>query len=343
MKPYLQGVTPYSVKVQIETNDMKPCQVQYKPLGLQSLADDEYAETVKSTDIVNTEANTFIHTVVINDLMPYSVYKYSVEGEYSATFRTLPLSNSTKEFTFVTYGDSRSNPKVFAKISNLLKAQNPDFSVYLGDLSFDGSYQKWKEEFFIKEQLDLASTVPFFNATGNHEGWKGNTIAFLEGVESKSGTESYYSFDAGDVHFLILNTQEKVTPNSPQWKFAEEDLKSSKAKWKIVAFHIPAYGAGAHGENKAMIKMTKEIFEPNGVDIVLNGHSHFYQHNKVNKIHHFILGGGGSPLYSPKEADYVIKSAKEYHIAKVVCKSKEILMSVIGLDGKLIDEISFTK
>lgn len=341
MQPYLQAVTNNSIYLLVETDSEKPVEsfLEY-PDGMR--------KTIKSIAFEVTDAKpaTYVHSFKYINLHPATKYSYSMkDGDvtYKGSFNTAPNANARGKFKFTSYGDSRSAPKLFAKISKGMESENPDFSVYLGDLSFDGSYKLWKNEFFIPEQLSLAKNVPFFNAVGNHEGWKINTKAFTEAPISAGGNQEYYSFDYGDIHFLVLSTQNKIGEDSPQWKFAEEDLKNSKAKWKFVAFHIPAYGAGAHGESKGMIKMSEKIFEKQGVDVVLTGHSHFYQHNKVNKIHHFILGGGGSPLYSPKEAPYVIKSAKEYHYAIFDCTPNKIEMTVKNIDGKEIDKIVFEK
>ncbi len=46
--------------------------------------------------------------------------------------------------------------------------------------------------------------------------------------------------------------------------------------------------------------------EPAGVDLVLGGHSHFYQHNLVNGIHHMVIGSFGAPLYTPGSGPHTV-------------------------------------
>jgi predicted phosphodiesterase len=238
-------------------------------------------------------------------------------------------------------GDSRSGPKIFDKITDKMASHKPNFALYLGDLAFKKDYNYWEDEFFITNNENFIANVPFYNAVGNHEGWKQNTEAFTDAPKSASNHKAYYSFDWGDIHFLMLSTEHSISAGTAQYKFAVEDLKNSKAKWKIVSFHIPAYGAGAHGENKNMIEFSKNVIDKNNVTMVLTGHSHFYQHNKVNGISHFILGGGGSPLYPPATNDYTLKSEKKYHYALFDVTVKQIKMTIIDKDGNKLDEIKF--
>ncbi len=341
MRPYLQGLTSNEILIMVETDSQEKVKINYI-----SKTNGSINQTIESSYFKETETTpkTYVHRVVLNNLDANSEYTYSLktnDTNYMGGFKTLIKKGESSNFTFASYGDSRSAPKIFAKITQGMISKNPDFSVYLGDLAYDGSYKLWKEEFFIPQQLEMAANVPFYNAVGNHEKWITNTQAFTDAPTCNSNDKGYYSFDCGDFHFLVLSTEQNVTKNAPQWQFAKKDLESSKAKWKIVAFHIPAYSAGAHNENKKMIAFTSEIFEKNKVDIVLTGHSHFYQHNLINGINHFVLGGGGSPLYNPKEAKYVIKSAKVYHYAIFKYFEQSLTMTVYDLENKIVDFVKF--
>src|SRR5512147_857579 len=115
------------------------------------------------------------------------------------------------------------------------------------------------------------------------------------------------------MHVLVLNTQISYSPGSNQYNFAMADLGSTSKRWKIVISHKPAYCSGGHGVDSGMIIMSQNIFVPKGIDMVISGHSHFYQHNRVNGIEHMVLGGGGAPLYDPTNASFTIRSIKDYN------------------------------
>jgi hypothetical protein len=92
-----------------------------------------------------------------------------------------------------------------------------------------------------------------------------------------------------------------------------------------------------------MVKLTKNIFEPAGVDMVISGHSHFYQHNRVNGIEHMVIGGGGAPLYNPRDTVYTIKSVKDYNFAIVDVGTADFLVSVYNNLNTMLDTVRMTK
>ncbi|MCX7908558.1 MAG: metallophosphoesterase family protein [Ignavibacteria bacterium] len=341
MKPYLQAITPNSIIVMVETDTKEPAKVVYGKNELNNVAYTSFFRVAE-----DRRRQTYVHRIVLENLEPNSVYKY----------RAIHNKDTSEIFTFRSYvtegmpfrvglmGDNRSNPEVHSRKSKKLASHNPYILVYTGDLCYSGKYTEWKKEFFTEEEQKLIATAPFFNALGNHEAQTELTKVFLQAPSSPSNDEYYYSFDYGDVHFLILNTEADVSPNSPQWKFAQEDLAKTNKKWKVVAFHKPAYSAGGyHGSNKKMQEFSESIFEKLGVDLVFNGHNHFYQRSKFNGIYHIVLGGGGSPLYEPKEAQFVEKSVKDYHYAIMDVSSNSIKITVYDLRDNIIDQFEISK
>jgi hypothetical protein len=92
-----------------------------------------------------------------------------------------------------------------------------------------------------------------------------------------------------------------------------------------------------------MKQMTRNIFEPNGVDFVLGGHSHFYQHNLVNGIHHLIVGSAAAPLYNPTNASYTIKSVRDYSYAIFDPTPATMRVTVYNNRDVILDTLSFSK
>jgi hypothetical protein len=86
-----------------------------------------------------------------------------------------------------------------------------------------------------------------------------------------------------------------------------------------------------------MVAMTRNLFEPLGVDIVLAGHSHFYQHNLVNGIHHFVPGSAGAPLYKPKKAPFTVFQAKTWHFMVMDVSKSKIKVFVYDYQGVLLE------
>jgi hypothetical protein len=185
--------------------------------------------------------------------------------------------------------------------------------------------------------------VPFFNTPGIQEGNGPNTTAFLQSPESESKSQQYYSFEYGDLHVLVLNPGIDLSPGSPQYEFAKADLAAAATSWRIVVSNTPAYSAGGHGEDTTMIRMTTDLFEPNHVDMVLSGRSHFYQHNLVNGIHHLVIGSVGAPLDDPEKANYTLVSLKDYNWAIMDVKYDILTLTVYNAKNQKLDMVQLKK
>ncbi len=340
MKPYLQAIGPNSVIVMAETDTKEPVTVLYGKESLSYVATTSFYRVAE-----DRRSQTYVHRITLDNLEPNTIYKYRAihNGDTSDLFTFHGYVTEGFPFRIGVMGDNRSNPEIHSNKSKKLAKHKPHILVYTGDLCYSGTYSEWKKEFFTEEEQNLIASAPFYNSLGNHEAQTELTKVFLQAPSSPSNNEYYYSFDYGNIHFLILNTETNVTPNSPQWEFAEEDLARTNKKWKIVAYHIPAYAAGGHGSNERMKEFTTKVFEKYGVDVILNGHCHFYQRNYVNGIYHLILGGGGSPLYEPKDAPFVQKSVKDYHYGILDVNDNKITFTIYDLRDKIIDQFEISK
>jgi predicted phosphodiesterase len=336
--PYLQAVTTSSVYVLVESSSTDAITVEY---GLTK----SYGSQARTTSCDTTSDSTFVHNIKLSGLSPNTRYHYRAvkKGWTSddASFQTAP--NGGTSFRFAWMADFRSGVIIHDTIAKRVREANPAVSLYGGDLGINSSYSAFKEQFFRPNELALIREVPFFNTTGNHEKWSQNTRAFTQAPESPSGVQEYYSFDYGDMHVLVLNNEVPYYEGSPQYRFAEHDLPATTKPWKVVIAHRPAYCAGGHGEDSLMKKMSENVFVPNHVDVVFNGHSHFFQHNLVSGIHHMVIGSAGAPLYEPGTAPYVIKGAKEHNYGIIDVSPSSFMLIVYNDKGMPLDTLSLKK
>jgi predicted phosphodiesterase len=334
----LQAATSNSIYVLVESAVADPVTIEFGPSS-------SYGSLASTESLEKTTENTYVHNIQLDRLSPNTQYYYrvlrsSLESP-GGTFRTAPKPGTP--FRFVWMADFRTNVAIHDSIAVRVAEANPVMSLYGGDLCANASYSSFKQQFFRPHELALISRVPFFNTPGNHEKWTENTKAFTQAPSSPSGTQDYYAFDYGDVHVLMLNNEIPYDEESPQFKFAQEDLTKTTKPWKIVGAHTPAYSAGGHNEDSDMKKMTEKIFEPNKVDLVLAGHSHFFQHNLVHGIHHFVLGSVGAPLYNVGSAPYVVKTAKEYNYGVFDVTPTSLMLHVYNEKGVLLDDLTLNK
>jgi hypothetical protein len=341
MQPYLMGVTSNSVYVLVECTTTNTVTVNY---GFSTL----YGMSATSQFYTATLNSTYVHKIKLTGLLPDSVYHFQAVQLTSTSsdsyFRTAPLPG--KSFRFAWEADMRTNTSPHDQISALIYAANPVLLLQGGDVCANSTYSYFKNEFFRPNELNLISHVPFAWAPGNHETWGTNTKAFSKAPQSSSGIEDYYSFDYGDIHFVVLNTQLAYTVGSAQYNWVMNDLDSTTSKWKIVIAHVPGYtagGTGAHAEDPDMIAMSVNIFTPKGVDLVLNGHNHFYQHNRVSGIDYVVIGSAGAPLYPNGTASYTIKSVSDYCYGIFDFTPNSLKMSVYNNINTLLDTLTLTK
>jgi predicted phosphodiesterase len=343
MQPYLMGVTSNSVYVLVECSTTDPVTVSYGlTTSYGSTATDELYSATAASPV------TYVHKIKLTGLSVATVYHYqavqlaTTSSDYY--FQTAPSEGSS--FKFAWEADMRTNTSPHDQCAALIKAANPLFLLQGGDVCSSSTYSTFKSEFFRPNELNNLSYIPFFWACGNHETWSTNTMAFSKAPASGSGIEDYYSFDYGDIHFLLLNTQESYAVGSAQYNFALSDLSTTTKRWKIVIAHIPGYtagGSGAHTEDANMIAMSVNIFTPYGVDLVLNGHNHFYQHNKVSGIDYVVIGSAGAPLYPTGSASYTIKSVSDYCFGIFDFTPTSLKMSVYNNVNSFIDSLTLLK
>ena len=88
----------------------------------------------------------------------------------AAPKRALPkLMAATAKFTFVVYGDTRSNPEAHQRVIQEIISLHPEFVLQSGDLVSDGrNPRQWAEFDRITEPL-RAAHIAYYPARGNHD------------------------------------------------------------------------------------------------------------------------------------------------------------------------------
>jgi hypothetical protein len=242
-----------------------------------------------------------VDQVHLDDLVPDTVYHYRIKlSSYASkdrTFRTAPQDDDAT-FTFLVYGDSRSDPRVHARVvSAAVTTCHAAFVLGMGDVvpSSSAGPSIWIKQFF-KPADPLLRETWFAVTRGNHENESPLFLLYFEGTDSGQG-DGYYSFDWGPVHVVTLNTNSDYEPGSEQYQFLKRDLASTSRPFKVFFGHHPAYSSGSHGSTKKMQDYLQPLFEENGVQLVFAGHDHAYERTIINGITYVVSGGGGAPLY----------------------------------------------
>src|SRR5207247_2278031 len=142
----------------------------------------------------------------------------------------------------------------------------------------------------------LAGRLP---VVGNHDvstaggvPWSG---FFLTPANNPARVPHYYSFDAGNAHFAVIDSNQSTAPGSPQYVFLDHDLAASTALWKFVALHHSIYSSGyVHGSNLPIRANLVPLFDARGVDMVFMGHEHNYERTFPLRGNQVVAPGQGT-------------------------------------------------
>jgi predicted phosphodiesterase len=184
-----------------------------------------------------------------------------------------------------------------------------------------------------------AAGIPFKGVQGNHDT---SSYAKLFGQPSM-----LFAFDAGQARIILLNTEDSVSSNAV---FLENELKTTKQPWKIVAMHKPLYTSPSnHPEEKSLADKLQPLFDKYAVDLVMYGHNHNYERIKLpDKPTVFIQAGtGGESHYNIRGersgGGVLYQDDNTFGIEKLTISSNTLSGQFISHDGKILDSFSITK
>ena len=227
----------------------------------------------------------YAHSVALTGLSP-GRHTYEVGG-VKGTFNVNP--GKGKAFSFIVTGDVQASDKAGFDYSAAVhkaawkKFPNAAFSVILGDHTNDSNNEQW--DLFFESFAPVLAKGALVPIAGNHDGnfkwnWFRSMFALKEPNNPLSNmTGVYYSFDYGDAHIAVLNTNDMYPMSAAQQNWFLNDMKASGAKWKLVFMHRAPYSAGNDAnlpDNLIMRRVLLPLFDKAGVDLVMYGHDHQY-------------------------------------------------------------------
>jgi hypothetical protein len=333
--PYIQNVTPTSAVLRWRTTFPQTTRVQWGTA---------VGALVNGVDVPGTRTE---HEVALTGLTPEATIYYSVgsttqviAGDDADHFvRLPPLAGQRRPTRVWVIGDAGACAASPTTGCNNVAAMRDGFLAWAGaqkaDLWLmlgDNAYQDGTDAQFTTGQFGVFPTLmrntPFWSVPGNHEFGAGGsdsptqsgpyydahtfpTAGEAGGVPS--GTEAYYAFDWGNVHYVMLDSHDtsRAAPANPttnvcppgqggamyQWLCA--DLAATEQDFVIAVWHHPPYSKGSHDSDleSQLVEMRQRfmpVLEAYGVDLVLTGHSHGYERSVLIDGHY-----GTSSTYAP--------------------------------------------
>jgi hypothetical protein len=283
---------------------------------------------IKAKRIKIPRTSYYRYEATIKGLHQNTAYDYRIgDGQTWNTpghFKTAPMGEQEKltsddedipiEFMYVgdiQYADKRRDYDRWGEFIRKAYKRHPRIAFGLtgGDMvNVAGNMKEWNA--FLDNGATVFSNIPVMTTIGNHEMKEVNDryAKFLALPENgpEGQKERFYSFDVKNCHITVLDstffmdiTKKKYGSKWGEEKqkiiqWIQEDLITSKAKWKIVAMHHPAYGLSGLGKIYDEIRKNWEpCFRLGKVDLVFCGHQHIYMRTKDIGGVTYVMGNSG--------------------------------------------------
>lgn len=307
--PYLQQGTPTSVVVRWRTDVPTDSAVKF---GQDAATLDRETKTKWKT----TE-----HIILLDGLTPATKYHYAI-GNAEKTFVadagmhfvTSPKPGTRQPIRTWVIGDAgtasaKGHEGLQAKVRDAYYKfsgqRHTDLWLMLGDNAYGTGTDAEHQIAVFDMYKDILKKSVVWPTLGNHDAGSAASVT-QSGVYYDiftlptlgqagglmSGTEAYYSFDYGNIHYICLDSQgSDRAVGGAMLTWLENDLAATKQDWIIAFFHHPPYTKGSHDSNteKQLVEMRTNalpILEAGGVDLCLTGHSHSYERSFLLDSHY---------------------------------------------------------
>jgi len=251
--PYLQQQTTDAITLKWRTDFFTNSVVRYGP------------QPGELTSEVVVSGSRGDHSVRLSGLETDTTYYYSV-GTSTAVlvgddvdyrFRTLPPIGAAGHYRVWITGDSGTPGPNIDAVRDAYQAhvagEQTNVWLLLGDNAYgSGTDDQYSVSFFTSFSELLRNTVAW-PVLGNHDQHSSSLdtqqgpffdIFDLPAAGEAGGvasqTESHYSFDYGNIHFIGLRSGQTAT-NTAQRQWLEADLAANEQDWTIVYLHILPY------------------------------------------------------------------------------------------------------
>ncbi len=318
--PYLQNGTSNSMVVRWRTADLSASILKYN------------TDINNMISVVQDPIKKHNHEVLITGLQPATRYYYEVYNssdtlsfaDSSKYFQTNPIPGQAVPTTIWAVGDcgsaNNNQRAVRDAYYNYIGPNHTDIMLFLGDNAYqDGTDSEYQNAVFKNMYEAMLSKTVAWSTIGNHDAHSASPsnqsgpyfdiFSFPKQGEAggvPSGTEAYYSFDYGNIHFIVLNSESlgNLGTGSSMYSWCQNDIQNTNADWIIGIWHHPPYTKGSHDSDfePQLFQMRNNflpMLEANGVDLVLCGHSHSYERS-------YFLNGHTGLAFSFDAAQHVV-------------------------------------
>jgi len=287
------------------------------------------------------------------------------------------LTELDGHFTFLIASDLGRNgyydqKQVAEMMGEVAAIAEPEFIAMVGDVHhFQGvrSVQDplWLTNFeWIYKHPELM--ISWHPVLGNHE-YEGSSQAVIDYSTVSRRWEMpdrYYSMtesvaEGVDILLLFIDTTQLIDKyrDNPvqhpdagiqamdrQLAWIDATLGASQARWKIVLGHHPIYAGTtkAESERTDLQERLQPLLDSHGVDIMVSGHIHNFQHNRVPEsgVDYFVNSSASqSRVVIPFEGALFANPDPGFTLCTVA--EEELIITFVDKNGKIIYQHSRVK
>lgn len=274
---------------------------------IQISTDKEMNEDVKkvygtSEQINKTDGYLFYqysNKVTVNNLIPNTTYYYKV-SEYNNISSFTTSVEQGKASSFVLIGDAQigagnneTDSFIFEKTMKKAKEIAVDnattkasFIISVGDQinekTDDLSVEREKQYCGFLNGINMLG-LPIAAAIGNHDSEASDydlhfSNPYENEVHGKTNAGSDYYFTAGNVLFIVLNSNNR-NMDAHRKTLTNATTKYGNKLFRVAIFHHDIYGSGEYHSNKTSTNLRivmAPLMDEFNIDLAINGHDHSY-------------------------------------------------------------------
>jgi hypothetical protein len=286
----------------------------------------------------------------LDRLEPATIYCYEVrEGDRRLAgpfgFTTAPPPG--QPIRLVAFGDMGWRSPDQAAVLGQMKRVEFDLALLAGDIAYpDGRLDQLERNLFAV-YAPIMRSAPFFPASGNHDYQTADAAAFRQAFSlpengGDAGRERWYSFDWGDLHVVVLDS-EVLVPAQTRW--LDEDLAATRAPWVIAMVHRAPFGSGERGPDLPTRRALVPILTRHRVPLVITGHEHHYERLHLpGGATYLITGGGGRGTRRlAAGAQHSAFAAQVAHFVHIAIDGDRLRLWAIDASGQTFDTATLAR
>ena len=328
----------------------------------------DYGLSPSSLQRVSLDGTRRQHEVKLQGLSPNTLYYYRVRSTYGSavvesSLATLRTASGASKFRFAFITDTQTDGSVNQAFTDEILNFGPEVIFHGGDHVDDGNDIDGDWIDYFSSSKAYLRVKPQYSVLGNHnyrtDAWGiGHDYAQTSLLLfAQPGNERWYTVRRGSVLFIVLDANQDRY--SPIWTEERAWLAQVLQQatdgiddplLKVALYHQPAFSSGIHTmefpnveyDDEFVMRYFVPLFEQYGVNLVLNGHEHFYERSRKAGIVYLICGsaGGGTrgKIGSNPYSQFLEEYANSVFLAEV--DVNRITIDVVRPDSSRIETVA---